>query len=266
MIRGLLFRNLRHHWRLLLSISAGIAALEWLIIWIAAQMDFGPDLLPLLQALIPPQLYQLVFSQTPILSFAAIVVLGFRHPMVLVAATGFQIVVGTLPAAERESGFLDLILARWVHRSTYFVAILLFIVIGAVALPLSVLGGTVLGLAVEEHAAEIPWFNYIPAAGSMTALLLAIGGITLLLAVGVRRRGPAVARAVGIVLAFFVLDSLANQSEILARIRWLSLFDYYKPVAAVVGSGPWMNHLLVLLGVFAVSTVLAHQVFRRQDI
>jgi hypothetical protein len=266
MIKGLLLRYLRHHWRLLLSIAAGVAGMEWMIVWTLAEMNFGPDLLPLLQALIPPRFHDMFFSQNPILSFPGFVTLGFSHPMVLVAVTAFQIVVGSLVAAERESGFLDLILARAVFRSSYFVTMLLLIVIGAITLPLSVVGGTAVGLALVEHPDEVPWYHYIPAAVTMSALLLAIGGIALLLAAGARRRGPAAAWAAGLMLALFVLESLADQSDIVARFRWISLFHYYKPAIAAVGSGLRMDHLLLFLGVFVLSTFLAHRVFRRQDL
>jgi len=213
-----------------------------------------------------PQFHRMVFSQTPILSFPGSVVMGFRHPMVLVAVAAFQILTGTLIAAERESGFLDLILARAVPRSSYFAATLLLVVTGALVLPLSILGGTALGLATEEHADEVPWHVYLPAAGVMSALLLSMGGISLLLAAGARRRAPAAAGASGLLLAFIVLESLASQSAILARYEWLSLFSYYRPVAASVGSGFRAGDVVVLLGVFTFTTLIALQVFLRRDL
>src|SRR4051812_348710 len=59
--------------------------------------------------LIPEFLRELMGpSITAFLSFGGIVSLGYFHLVVLSALVGLAIAVGTIPAAEVESGFIDL--------------------------------------------------------------------------------------------------------------------------------------------------------------
>ncbi|MDX1675897.1 MAG: hypothetical protein R3314_13975, partial [Longimicrobiales bacterium] len=158
---------------------------------------------------------------------------------------------------------LDLILARPVRRTTYLQAPLLLVITGAVTLPLAILVGAVLGLVTVDAGA--PWTPYLAAAGSLTLLLLAMGGIGLLAAVGAERRGPAVGRAVTLVLVFYWLDFVGPLWEVLETARWLSPFAYFDPSGAV-RHGVSAVDAAVLLGVFVTTTAAAFLELRRQDL
>jgi ABC-2 type transport system permease protein len=194
------------------------------------------------------------------------VAFGFEHPFTLAGATAFVVVAATIPASERESRFLDLLLARPLARHQYLLASLLLMVLGAVVLPLALLAGAAIGMPLVELGGKLPWRRYLPCALGLTTLLLAFGGIALLLASGAKRRGPAASQVVGLTLASFVVELLGELWTGLRWVRWASPFHYYKPIqAAIVPSTPWENPA-ILLAVFAVTTALAFARFSRRDV
>jgi ABC-2 type transport system permease protein len=265
MTRALFTRNLERHRRLLLSMMAGLVVFEVLLIQAGAQIEASAGLRQLV-AMLPPAFREMMSTQLGLVSFASVVALGFEHPFTLALAIGFVIVSATIPAAERESGLLDLLLARPVGRTGYFLASVLMVLTCSVLLPSSLLGGVALGLRFVDIPEEIPWTRYAPCAFGLVALMLAVGGGTLLLASGARRRGPPAAQAAGLALALLVVEFLADVWPALGWVRWASPFHYYKPIpAAVFGTDPPSNDL-VLLAVFAIGTTLAFVRFHRRDI
>jgi ABC-2 type transport system permease protein len=265
-IRALVARNLRHHARLLVSLLVGFALLELLLCAIAAQIDAGPGLENLIEQFMPPMFRTLFGAQIGIASFDGMLAFGFQHPAILTAAVAFVIVVGTLSAGERESGLLDLLLARPVPRRAYFAAQLLTLVVGVLVLPIGLLIGLVLGLEAVAVEGALPWRRFLPAAASAAALLLSIGGYTLLIGAASQRRGPAVARAAGLTLALYFLDFLAALWAPLAPVAWLSPFHYHEPMRAAVLQQATGGRLAVLFGLFVAGSVAAWQVFRRRDL
>ena len=76
-------------------------------------------------------------------------------------------VMATLPAHERETELLDLILARPIPRASYLSAAALLVLVPALLTPFSLLAGGALGLAVVEAPSPVLWSAYIPAAGAL---------------------------------------------------------------------------------------------------
>lgn len=266
MIGSLLARQWRHHQRLVLSLSLGLFALELLIVWIGAQIDAGPGFLQLVEQMLPPAMRQLLASQLEMVSMAGAVGFGFQHPAVLVASLALAVAVATIPAHEREIGFLDLLLARPVPRVRYFAATLALLVLTALVLPLALLAGAAAGLALVEVEGEIAWTRYIPSAAGLSTLMLAIGGYTLCWGCSSRRRGPAVAATVGLTVALFWIDLMADMWRAMAPLRWVSPFHYFKPVPAAVVPHTPLENPAVLLALFGVTALLAYRRFNTQDL
>lgn len=265
MIAALAFRNFRHHRAMFAALAAGLAGFEMLIIRAAAALESGPGFRAIFN-LLPPAVRPVFETQFGLVSFASAVAFGFEHPFALAGATAFVVVAATIPAGERESRFLDLVLARPVARRQYLLASLLLLVLGAVALPLALLVGAAIGMPLVEIQGKLPWYRYIPCALGLTTLLLALGGIALLLASGAKRRGPAASQVVGLILVSFVVEILADLWSGLRWVRWASPFHYYKPIQAAIGpSTPWENPA-ILLAIFTVTTAIALARFSRRDI
>ncbi len=244
----------------------GLVLIEGLVVWISARIETGPGLRFFLEQLLPPDLREALSSQLALLSLAGAVGFGFQHPLVLVAAIAFVIGAATIPAGERESGLLDLLLARPAPRSRYLAAVVLLVVLGAVVLPSALLVGAAVGLGLVEADGEIPWTRYAMSAAGLSTLLMAIGGYSLLIATGAARRGLATAWAVGLTLAFFWLDATADMWQPLRALRWLSPFAYFRPIPAAVIPHTPLENPLVLLTVFAACVAAAFYRFGRRDL
>lgn len=259
-------RLLRLHARLLLAISAGVMVAEVFMVWVSAQMGGGRGFEIFLEQILPPDMRYLIYEQFGVGSFEGLVAFGFQHPMFLVAVVSFVLAAATVPAAERETGFMDLVLARPVRRRSYLAAILLLVATGAAVLPTALLAGVGTGLAtVETVPPGLTWADYVPAAAALGSVLLAVGGIGLLAAVSARRRGPAIGRAVGLVLVFYWLDFVGPLWDLLETARWISPFAYFDPAGAV-SAGVGGLDTTVLLAVFAATAGAAFLEFRRQDL
>lgn len=259
-------RLLRLHAPLLAVVAGGAFVFEVFMVWVSAQLDTGLGLRTLLEQLLPPDARAVVFEQLGVATFEGAVAFGFQHPIFLVAVLGFAVVAGTVPAAERETGFLDLVLARPVPRWTYLAGVLLLVVTGAVVLPLAILAGAAVGLAtVDGVPPGLHWTAYIPAAVALAALLLAVGGVALLAGAGARRRGPAVGKVVALLLALYWLHLVGPLWDLLATARWLSPFSYFDP-AGVAAAGLSVRDLAVLAGVSLAAVGCAFVEFRRQDL
>ncbi|MCP3979122.1 MAG: ABC transporter permease [bacterium] len=266
MIAPLLGRHLRQNGRLLGSLCAGLFGLELLLVWVMAQIDAGPGLQNLVQQAMPAPLQTLLNSQFASVTFAGAVAFGFRHPVTLVACSAFVILAGTIPAAEREAGLLDLVLSRPVERRSYLLAIFGLIAVGAVALPATLLAGVAVGLTQVDGPEAFPFSHYALAALGQVPLFLTFGGVTALLACGSPRRGPAAARMVGLLIVLFWVDALALLWAPLGNVRWLSPFYYFDPIGtAVFGAVPWSDWL-VLTAAALTAGGLALRRFSRQDL
>lgn len=259
-------RLLRLHAPILAATAAAALLFEVFMVWVSAQLDTGPGLQSFLEQLIPPETQRVIFEQFGVGSFEGAVAFGFQHPIFLVAVISFIVVAATVPAAERESGFADLVLARPVGRTAYLAAALLLVVTGALVLPAAVLAGVATGLATVEAVPEgLAWTAYGPAAVAQGLLLLAVGGITLLSAASARRRGAAVGRAVALILILYWLDFVGPLWDPVETARWISPFAYFDP-AGTVASGVALRDVAVLVGVFGLTTTAAFIEFRRQDL
>jgi hypothetical protein len=157
-------------------------------------------------------------------------------------------------------------MARPLRRGSYFLAILWLLLLGALLIPLAPLCGLMAGLGLLRNPDEIEWFRYTPCAFSLTCLLLAISGYTLLLSSFAQRRGSAAAQAGGLTLLFYWIDLLSKIWKPMESIQWLSPFHYFKPVRSALVSGVPSADYAVLLTIFASTSVLALLLFRRRDL
>jgi ABC-2 type transport system permease protein len=264
-IRTLLLRNLRHHAYLLTVLSGGLLLFEVALVWVAARIDMGPEFQGFLQTLLPQDVVESLFSTFGFGSFAGTVSFGYQHPLVLISGIAMVMMVATTPPHERETGFLDLVLSRPLLRSHYITASILEVLLMALLAAVVVLAGTTLGLAVVDVPEPTDWKAYLPAAEGLFLLLSAVGSYTLLLATEAKRRGMAIAPAVGITLLFYWLDFMGEYWDLLETARYLSPFYYFDPArASQTGLAP--STLGVLGGILLVCLPASLLNFNRQDL
>ena len=266
MIRALFWRSLRQHAVLLTVLFASMVLVEFFLVWVSAQMDIGPEFQSFLEAFLPPEVTEMIFSQFGLTTFEGAVAFGYQHPFSLVGSIAMVMVAATLPAAEREKGLLELFLARPLPRALYLLSVVLFVVVVAVVLPAGLLLGTALGLRVVESPAEVGWMGYIPSALATALLLLAIGSYTLLFATGARRRGIAVAQGVAFTLLFYWMDFMGDYWDTLVYARKASPFYYFDPGQASFGAGASAAEITVLSSITLGMFLLALFNFQKEDL
>jgi len=266
MIRALIWRSLRQHAVLLTVLFASMVLVEFFLVWVSAQMNIGPEFERFLRSFLPREITELIFSQFGLTSFEGAVAFGYQHPFSLVGSIAMVVVAATLPAAEREKGYLELFLARPLPRSAYLLSVLLFVLLVATLLPLGLLLGTAVGLHVVDSPADVGWMDYAPSAFALALLLLSIGSYTLLFATGARRRGVAVAQGVAFTLGFYWMDFMGDYWDALVYARKASPFFYFDPARASFGSGLSPTEATVLSSIVVGASLLAFFNFRRQDL
>jgi ABC-type transport system involved in multi-copper enzyme maturation permease subunit len=265
MIPTLLFRYLRQHAFLLGSLSLGLVLFEWAIVWVAAIIDLGPGFQDLLGAFLPRNVVESLLGQFGFATFAGALSFGFQHPLTLTAAVAMVVVMSTLPAAEREAGLLDLILARPLPRERYLAAALIGVVFTALLSPLALLAGCAVGLTTVDAPQPVSWTHYLPSAAGLFFLLLVIGAFGLLFASQSRRRGQAVALLVGLTLVWYWLDFMGDYWAALETARLISPFHYFEPASAAT-EGLAVGHVVLLFAFSVLPAVGAFLNFRRQDL
>lgn len=175
----------------------------------------------------------------------------------VVASTG-------LLAGDEQRGTLDLLLSQPVSRSRLFAERVGGLVIGALLIGLvAAVGFAVPALFVD--LGDISPLVLARAMFNLVPLMLACAGLGLLVAALAPSRGIAGGIVAVETVVVFVLNSIANLSDSLDPLHYLSPFYYADAnVALTQGPDPW--HVVVLLGAFAVLTAVALRVFVRREL
>ena len=186
----LLARSLRRVAVLFVSIASILAAFQITIIAVARSLDEGGNLQRL--AALTPSYMRIGFGPA-LTSFTGMTTIGYFEPLIVMIVVQFVVYLATEPAGEVESGLVDLVLARPWARHRLISRSLVVTTAAAVALPLAMGLGTVLGL----------WFLAPPGAKwpdarivrnlmlHLTAIAWCFGAAALAAAAWARRRGSA---------------------------------------------------------------------------
>jgi hypothetical protein len=207
-------------------------------------------------------------SALAFMSFRGIVALGYFHPMIITALVGLMIAIATEPAAEVETRFVDLTLARPMTRSHVMTRTVLVIGAGGGAMLAAMTAGTWMGLAccVPKDAPPVPAALIASLAAELAAIMACWAGVTLAIAAAARRRAAAGASAAVAAIAAYLLDYLGRAWEPAAALSVVSPFHYFDPMT-VIGGQPlsaWNMSVLVAIAVMGAS--VAFVVFARRDI
>ncbi|HZT75897.1 MAG TPA: hypothetical protein VFA27_04515 [Vicinamibacterales bacterium] len=202
------------------------------------------------------------------MSFTGVVALGYFHPMVIAAVVALAIAIGSEPAAEVESRFVDLTLARDLTRGAV-VARTAGVLVAADGFVLALMSlGTTAGLACCAPA-EIP----APGARVIASLAISLGsvmicwgGVTMAIASITRRRAVAGASVGVAALAAFLLDYLGRAWDPARSISVVSPFHYFEPTALIMGGSLNTADVAVLVGIGVAGAALAWAIFARRDI
>ena len=222
-----------------------------------------------LSAVLPPFARELMGpAMAGIMSFAGIVCLGYFDVAVIGALVAMAIALATIPTAEMEIGFIDLILARPLARHWVITRTVVVCILAAAAMLALMMAGTGMGLHfLAPPKAEWPPFHQVLAlAGNLGMLMLAWSGVAMAVGAASRRRGVAGAIVGFLALAAFLLDYVGRLWEPAQKIAWLSPFRYYNPFELVMGNPLPSKNIIVLGGIWVLGSIAAYIVFSRRDI
>jgi ABC-type transport system involved in multi-copper enzyme maturation permease subunit len=219
-----------------------------------------------LQALMPEFMGQ--WTNMMAASFQGFVLFGYMHPLVQLFLVAMAIGIGTEPAAEIESKFIDLLMARPLPRTVVITRTLVVLVVATVGAIVSMLVATWSGLRLlAPPTARLPQPHVILSlAANLACLVLAWGGIALTIAAFSRRRATAASVCGLLAFATFVLDYVGRFWDAARTIARVSPFHYFDPFALIGGRPLRVSDLLTLAATFAASAVIANVVYLWRDL
>lgn len=263
----LLFRLSLKRIRMLLAVTGfSLAFVQILRVRIAALLhDAGQ--FDQLAALLPPSVRKVLGSALgSIMTFNGIVCGVYFDTGYIIALLALAITLATLPAAEIESGFADLILARPLPRHWLITRTIALVLLSILLMLLTILAGTWIGLALFAPP-DAPW----PSVQQTTALSLSLGmlvtcwsGVALALG-AVCRRGVAGATTSALAFGAMILDWAHRLWPPLDWIAWLSPFSYFNSYELL--DGPLHpENLLVLWAIAMTGFTAAYLAISQRDI
>lgn len=220
----------------------------------------------LVEALMPAFMGQ--WTNMAAASFRGFVLFGYSHPLVQLFLVAMAIGIGTEPAAEIESKFIDLLMARPLPRTAAINRTLIVLVVAIVGAVACMLVATWSGLRLlAPPTARIPAARVILSlAGNLACLVLAWGGIALAIASCSRRRTTAATVCGFLAFATFVLDYVGRFWDTVSRVSRVSPFHYYDPFAMIGGQPLRVFDLVILSAVFCVTALIANVAYARRDL
>jgi ABC-type transport system involved in multi-copper enzyme maturation permease subunit len=252
----------------LLSVGLLLAGFQFLLTQVATYL-MRQSAYSQLSALVPDFVRTIAGPSTlAFMSFTGVVSLGYFHPIVIAMLVGLMITIATEPAAEVETRFVDLTLARPLARAELISrSLVILILAGGFMLGAMALGAWIGLTCCTPAEAERPSAALTASlAVSLASVMACWGGVALALAATARRRAVAVAVAGVTAFGSYLLDYLGRAWEPARPISVLSPFHYFEPLSLIAGHPLSMRNLAVLLGTGLAGTCVAYLVFTRRDI
>lgn len=188
------------------------------------------------------------------------------HPLVLTLLWAHAIAYCTrIPAGEVDRGTIDVLLGLPVSRGQVYGTYSLVWLASGIALVILAAAGNTLGLRllgqerIDAGRLSILMVN-------LFCLYVAVGGMAWLASTLSNQRGRAVGVALAIVLASFLLNYLAQSWPVAQRVSFLSVLQYYRPLAIIRDVAWPIRDLIVLLATGTVLWMLGGIAFARRDL
>ena len=262
---ALAVRSFRRSSGLLVSL-AGVLVIFQVLVVVAASYLREQQGFSQLVALLPVVAQQ--FFGAFLSSFTGMVAFGYWHPVVVIAFVGVAIIVASEPAADVESGVVDLTLARPVPRARVITRSVLVTSLTTVVLVVLMAASSAASLTgVAGTDAVGPVMKVVgKLAANLVAVSWCVGSLALAASAVLSRRGSAAGGAGVIAFALYLLNAIAEISPRFKPYGPYSPFHYYQPMAIVAGGSGWMGDILLLVGVAAVFCAIAYLAWSRRDL
>jgi ABC-2 type transport system permease protein len=251
-----------------IGMSLVLAGFQFLLTQVAVFLQrsqaFG-----MLSSLVPEFVRSVAGPSTLVfMSFTGVVSLGYFHPIVLAAVVGLTIAIAAEPAAEVESRFVDLALARPIARAQLITRTLIVLIVCGASVLGIMAAGTWTGLACcTPPTAPRPSVAIIRSLALNLALIAwCWGGIALAIGVCVRRRAVASGLSGVAALAAYLLDYLGRVWDPARNVSRVSPFHYFEPMSLISGGGLNARNIVTLLAIGVAGAIASYIIFDRRDL
>ena len=247
----------RRNWAKVVAVSCGMALWGFL----AAVID--KPILGMLRAL-PKALQQ--FGSGNLNSFPGVITVMFEHP--LVVAMACTIVVGiAVPAiaGQRQSGTLEMLLARPIGRPTLITTTALAVLTMLLASLLAMVAGILGGSAIEGLNDQLSLGSLVVVWINAVLLYSAFGAFALAASSASNRNGPAVAWTLAYLLVNYFFEILGGFWDVAKPWQPYSLFHHFN-AQEILMSDASIFDLCLLSVAAAVPLLFALYYFPRRDL
>ena len=268
MTRGLIAKTIREVWLATLLFALAMAGLEALLAYILPKFNEALSgrwlQLNFIQGMFKGLLGTEVGST---IDPGVIASIAWVHPVVLALVWAQGIAFCTrMPAGEVDHGTIDVLFGLPVSRTrVYALESVVWLVSGLVLVAIGLLGNLIGGWLSGPQAPLAPG-QLIIVVINLYCLYVAVGSVAYLVSSLSDRRGRAVGIVFGVVLASFLLNSLAQFWGPAKSIAFLSLQNYYRPLLILRETAWPVKDMLVLIAVSAILWTAGAMIFARRDI
>jgi ABC-2 type transport system permease protein len=243
----------------------GVAAYSLMIIAIWPSMQGNLETLEQLWENYPEGLKAAFGADVVITSFDGFLTLEYFSLMWIIIVAPFAISVSTAAfSGEIEKGTMELLLSQPISRRLIAFSRMAFLELGLLLIVFATMIPVVIGTPLVDEDIKFAGILSLGLLGFI--LFLCIGSIGLLFSCLMSDRGRAIFLVVGVLIFSYALDILAQFSDTVEKVHFLSLFDYYDPFRYIHNADVAWGDLAVLGGIMIVADVLATVIFRRRDI
>ena len=258
-------RTLRRIAPMTAALAALLAAFQLALVAVAASYQRAGSF-AFLSALVPD--FAKAHIGAGLTSFAAMTTTGYFEPMIVMLVAQYAIYVAAEPAAEIESGLVDILLARPLPRHWLVSRSVIVTAAGTAALMLAMGAATAIGLKMLAPP-RVPWPEpriVILLIVNLLMVTWCFAAVTLAAAGWARRRVTAQAPIAVAAIAYYLLNFLATMWAPARSFAWLSPFHYFTGAAIISGSGSLGFNLSILGIATAIACGVAYWQFGRRDL
>lgn len=201
------------------------------------------------------------------ISLTVLFAVCFTHGVVLLLSWSTIIATTTrVTSGEVERGTADLLLSLPVNRHEVYLSTSLVWILAALLLSACPVFGVWIGIQVFETDEVIHISRFFGPAVNFFLVLLAVGGVSSMIAALANRRGLAIAFVTFFLISSVVLNFVEPFIESIQQIRWLGLLSYFRPVD-IVRTGDWPYfEFICLFALAGITWTVGLISFCRKDI
>jgi ABC-2 type transport system permease protein len=206
------------------------------------------------------------FGSGSLFTLPGALTLGLQHPLAIAFVGIFAVgtTVGAI-AGERESGTLEVLLARPISRRTLYVTLAAASATMVGIVMLALLSGQLLGVTIQGVTSEIDLVQMPLVFLNGLMLWSAFAAFGLAASVSFDRHAPAIGLTMAYLLINYFLEILGSLWRDVAWSQQYSLFHHFNPGKILTGKADPLDFVVLAIAI-VVPVAYALVVFPRRDL